>query len=178
MCPQPRCLPPSAPFMRGVPCPSSTGLLSAVAFPTWPHPGSFKAQLCCPILREAILPLVSPPAPTELSPSPRPPRLPPPAPAPREPCTLGQPWEPAGAQRIAELNLPGLACLLELPGTFPGHLCFTLKATGRRGRHRDGDVAAGVRRPYHPGRLRGPLLPGTGGSCWGLGFSPPTSGSA
>lgn len=35
-----------------------------------------------------------------------------------------------------------------------------------------------MRSPYRPGRLRSRILPGTGGSCWGWGFFPPTSGSA
>lgn len=35
-----------------------------------------------------------------------------------------------------------------------------------------------LRSPYHPGRPPSRVLPGTGGSCWGWGFSPPTSGSA
>lgn len=73
---------------------------------------------------------------------------------------------PAGRARgSAGLNL---AQCLELPSPSPGHLCPTLKAPGRSGGRGHGDSSGS----------HSQTLPGTAGSYWGWGFSPPTSGSA
>lgn len=174
-CAQPRCLPPSVPFTKG----------SCVHPPRAYPPGTtLDPPKLSPIVlsctRKSHSALCQPTDPAGLSLSPPPP----PGPcAPLHPCSAGAlqagptlcccRCPDDGTAGCAGAGLP-LRASSHLPGPPSPHTQSHRPGGGRR----DGDTGAGVRTPSHPSRLHSQILPGTGGSCWGWGFSPPTSGSA